>query len=152
MDFPKFRPRQVRPELLPTICESKVFHREEDYQRTPFNSELLKTRRRTRKGYTKLTQRFEEEDEGPEDERPLLGSNSCKDSKPKRSGGWKMTKKGVRIAWSRNPRRSRLRCGVKALSPFLLLRTMRDAYVRALNSLGGKVNQKAWYAVGARGM
>lgn len=146
MDSPKFRHRQVRPEILPTICESSVFLREEDYHRTLFSSELLKMRRRTRKGYTKLTQRFEE-DEGPEDEQPLLSSD--KDSKPKRSGGWKM-KKGVRILWSRSPRRSRLRSTVKVLSPFLLLRTMRDAYVRVLNTLGGKLNQKAWYSVGAR--
>jgi len=153
MERPNFEQRQVRPVLLPTICEYREFHREEDYQKTPFTSKLFKTRRRTRNGYTKLTQRFEDE-EGPEEEQPLLSiyTQANEESKPKRASGWKMRKKEVKIAWPRSPRRALVRSTAKALSPVFLLRTMRDVYVRALNIVGGKLNHRAWYSVGARAM
>lgn len=162
------RPR--RPPCLPTISEHKEFHREEDYQRTTHrtmsNSQLIKTRRkRSSNGFTKLKRFEDDEFEGPEEERPLLGrhqqhSNKVHDepgseagsSKPlKRSGfGWKLRKKRVKIvtaSWSGQPRGRMLR---KALSPLRLLRSMRDVYVRALNRLGDRCNQAIWFSVGAR--
>lgn len=165
MESPYLGQRKFRPVLLPTICEYREFRREEDYyQETVFNSKLMKTRN-TRNGYTKLTQRFEDEDSGPEEERPLLTiyktqankvGHGDSESKPKRVGKWKMQKKRVKLAWPKRKRRralqASLRSSVKALSPLLLLRTMRDAYVRALNRLGNKCTHRPWYTVGARAM
>ena len=59
---------QVSFDLLPSICEYREFGSDEDYQGTGrLNSKLIKTRN----AFPAFTQRFEE-DEEPEEERPLL--------------------------------------------------------------------------------
>ena len=71
--------------------------------------------------------------------------------------GWQMQKRKVKTAWAKSHRfrqslKSGLESSAKVLSetPILLMKTMRDAYVRVMNRLARECDQRMWYLPAAR--
>lgn len=168
--------REVSTAVLPTICEVSEF-KQEDYHKqvmrqrkmsvssaafdhTDNRKQVVQKRkmsvsskkivtRLVRSGQSGLPRQTEEL---PEDEEPLLDQPEEPETiKPCTWRGWKMPRKGVKVYPGSCQRRPRAPRVTKVMSPLRLLKTMRDAYVRALTRLGNKCTRPAWSAVGARG-
>ncbi|KAG0607071.1 hypothetical protein M758_8G001000 [Ceratodon purpureus] len=86
---------------------------------------------------------------------PKRRANKVRDEewKPELAKGWKMPKKRVKTVWAKSGRcQILLKASMRFLAncPLLLLKTMRDAYVRAMTRMESKRDRRMWNVAGAR--